>query len=471
MAEVNEVVVLSNDTVECSVIGSILRYNELYTQNRDVLIPNFFHGVNVNIFTAIKELLDKGNAATPVTVTALLDDKKQGGNRFELQRMVALCDADTFNANIRKLEDYYKRNMARLYFQQCADEAVKMGMSLDDTLNNLQREIKNLLSGCGNESIVSASEAMKRIKQHVLDVRDGKVSPGIKTGFRIFDVNYGLHEDDLIIIAARTGVGKSALAMNMSTNIARQGIGVAYYSSEMSVNQLWSRVISYDMKMRSLAILNEKLSDQEMNRLSQVADNYEKYPLFIDEEASVQFSRVIRSIRKMNQSFGVKVFVVDYLQIVRMAKNFDSEAQKLAFITRELKNIALELHVVVLLLSQLNRGGVKDGVITKFGLRGSGEIEEAADTVVMIDRPDADPNTKGKKFEGNFSWVPDTTNKAIFRLDKGRSTGNAEFLVDFLPEYTLFVDNCEESHNTEFAGDCTEKEKPFEEPEENVLPF
>ena len=441
MGDAEKVVVLSNDTIERSVIGSVMRHNELYRQNRDMLISDFFHDENVKIFSAVKEIIDKGGIATPVTVTALMDDKGQNGNRYELQRMVALADDDTFVANIRKLEDYYKRNLARLYLLQCAEDAVKMGSALNETLDRAEKEMKGLSSGYGAESIVSAMEAMKRIRQTVHDVRDEKVSTGILTGYSIFDSNYGLHDDNLIIIAARTGVGKTALAMNIAANIARDGTGVAYYSSEMGVVELWSRVISYDMKMRSLDILHRKLSDTELDKINEVTENYSRYPLYIDEEASVQFNRMVRSIRTMVARFHVKVVMVDYLQIVRTTQRFDSETLRLAFIVRELKNLAKELHIIVVVLSQLNRVGAKDGTVSKFALRGSGEIEEAADIVVMIERPDADPNTKGHHFTGLFSWVKDTTNKALLKMDKGRSMGVSEYLVDFIPEYTLFVDN------------------------------
>ena len=463
-------VILSNETIEYAVIGTILRHSECYIQSRDVLNPDMFHDENRQIFIAIKEVFESGNIATPITVTACLNDKGINGNRIELQRMVAYSDTDTFQMNVRKLDEYYKRSLARAYFQQFADEAVKMGNSLDEIIDRSVKELKGLTSVSSADSVVSASEAMQRMKQHVLDVRDGKISPGIKTGFRIFDVNYGLHDDDLVVIAARTGVGKSALAMNMAINIAKNGIGVAYFSSEMGLLQLWARVISYDMKMRPLDILNMKMSDEELNRLALVTDNYSKYPLRIDEEACADFDRIIRSIRTMHQQFDTKVFVVDYLQIVRTTKNFDSETQRLAYISRELKNIAKELHVAVVLLSQMNRGGAREGYISKFLLRGSGEIEEAADSIVLIERPDADPNTRGKKFTGVFDWVQDTTNKALFILHKGRSTGDSEFLENFIPEYTLFTDYGQDEINTEYSGAVMVENDPLP-PMQSDLPF
>ena len=452
------VIVLSNETIEVSVLGTILRYNEYYTQNRDVLNVDFFHNENKNIFSAVKDIIEGGGIATPVTVTAYLEDRKISANRYELQRFVAICDRDTFPANLHKLEEYYKRNMARIYFMQYADESVNMGSPLDDIITRSEKDTKALMSATAADSIVSSSEAMKRIRKHIQGIREGSISRGVMTGYRIFDSNYGLHDHQLIIIAARTGVGKSALAI------------VAYYSAEMGVNELWARVLSYSMKMPSKDLLYNKLSDIEMDRLEVAAQNYAQFPLYIDEEANVSFDRMMRSIRTMVIKHGVKVIFVDYLQIVRTTKNFDSEALKLAFVSRELKDIAMELHIIVVALSQMNRGGVKEGVTSKFSLRGSGEIEEAADAIVIINRPDADPNTRGSKFEGDFSWVTDTTNKAIFRLDKGRGTGCAEYLMNFQPEYTLFTDDGVNEINTEFMGEDTEPTNRVEAVQSN-MPF
>jgi replicative DNA helicase len=213
------------------------------------------------------------------------------------------------------------------------------------------------------------------------------------------------------------------------------------------------------------------MSDEEMNRLSEVAANYEKYPLYIDEEASVTFDRMMRSIRKMVTEYGVRVIFVDYIQIVRISKRFENESQKLAFISRELKNIAKELHIVVVALSQLNRSGVKEGVVSKSSLRNSGELEEASDTILLIDRPDADLNTKGKKFEGDFSWVANTENKAVFKIDKGRSTGCAEYLVDFIPEYTMFLDNAEAGYDITYSGIAEENQSQEGDHFDDGLPF
>lgn len=461
-----QAVVLRSEDTERAVIGTLLRYNEFYRQNADILVSDMFHDEYRIIFNAAKSLIDKGEAATPVTVAAVLNDGGNKGDRMEIQRMVALSDRDTFVQNVRKLSDYYKRNMARLYFLQSAEDAVKMGVSLDDTIASGQKNVMELVGNDGADGITTASMAMERIKKHALDVREGKVPPGIMTGFRAFDCNYGIHDDQLVIIAARTGVGKSSLAMNIAVNVARQGVGVAYYSLEMGVEELWARVLSADMGMRALDILHRKLADFELNRLEKVTQNFAKYPLYIDEDATVKFERLQRSIRTMHQKYGVKLFVVDYLQILKSEKTFENEAISLATMSRELKNIAKELHVAVIALSQMNRAGVKEGIISKFGLRGSGEIEEGADTVVMIDRPDADPNTKGKKFTGDFSWVADTTNKALLILNKGRSTGGSEFLMDFNPEYTLFTDSGMGMPDTTFGGD--EKDvMPFEAPDNN----
>ena len=256
----------------------------------------------------------------------------------------------------------------------------------------------------------------------------------LTTGFSLFDDYFLLRPTTLTVIAAFTSVGKSALAMNISKNVAMHGYGVAYYSLEMGKAELASRGISKDVGVPASIIVNRKLTEQQMMRFREAVESCSGLPIFIDERSTVSFDRTVRSIRTMVKTKGIKLAVIDYLQIYTQVS--DNAEASLAYMARAAKNIAKECGIAVILLSQLNRSGSHPSIKM---LRGSGQIEESADNIVLIDRPEAYPDNSVKKYEGEFENEP-VEGTAKFMLVKGRGVGTGCSLVGFDGRYTQFYE-------------------------------
>ena len=249
----------------------------------------------------------------------------------------------------------------------------------------------------------------------------------------MFDEHFLLRPTTLTIIAAFTGVGKSSIAMNIAMNTASLGNPVAYYSLEMGKSELAARALSGKAGISSSVIVNCKLEEYQLQQFDRAVGETGGLPIYIDERATVSFDNTIKSIRTLVGTKNIKLAVIDYLQIYSQVGN--SVEASLAYMARSAKNIAKECGIAVILLSQLSRGNAHPSINQ---LRGSGQIEESADNIVLIDRPEAYPNNT-IRYEGDFS-DQDTHGTAKLILAKGRGVGTGNALVGFDGRFTQFYE-------------------------------
>jgi replicative DNA helicase len=254
------------------------------------------------------------------------------------------------------------------------------------------------------------------------------------TGFKLFDEKYLLRPNTLTVIAAFTSVGKSALAMNIVQSVAKQGIPVSYFSLEMSNTELLSRLISKEAGLPGSVIMNKKLNEKQMDFFQRALNKNKSLPIYYDDRNNVDFNRTMRTVKNMVRTKGIKLAVIDYLQIYSQVS--DDVEQSISYMARTAKNVAIETGIPIILLSQLNRSGLHPSIKM---LRGSGQIEESADNIVLIDRPDAYPDNKVTKYEGEFKEVS-VKNTAKLILAKGRGVGTGCALVGFEGAFTRFYE-------------------------------
>lgn len=269
------------------------------------------------------------------------------------------------------------------------------------------------------------------------------------------------HERQLYITDGFIVTHNSTLAMNIAVNAAKNNVPVAYYSLEMSVKELWARVVCQHTGVPAWKIMAYALTREEMSLVDGCYTELRGLPIYIDDNATTKFDKMIRSVRTMAKMYGVKMFVVDYLQIFAQGAKNEREETMLSYMARECKNICRELNIVCILLSQLRRAGeVKHPMIDM--LRGSGQIEESADNIVLIDRPDAHPEWGVNRFQGNSTL--DVKDKAELRVTKGRNIGTGTYYVGFDPTRFVFheLDN--------YDSNETISERP-KEPTDTNLPF
>lgn len=308
--------------------------------------------------------------------------------------------------------------------------------SIDDKVE----ELRNIAASLGETRV----EEPTPISTHIADVfkkidenRKKKGFTGIATGLIDLDgFTNGLQPSDLVVLAADTSQGKTAMALGIARAAAHEQTPVALYSYEMNTTQLTTRIMAQETHTSAKQILLGHLNDEEIQHLHSQMGPLSDCPIYIEECQNNSLSHLINSMHGMVLRKGIWLFVIDYLQLIHNSGNkYKTKEQEIGEIARDLKNFAKATNTCVLLLSQLNRNQNKrnNGEPKLSDLRDSGQIEEAADIVLLIYRPE----------EYGIETYPDhhpTQGTAEIIIAKGRNIGLGTMRVSFSKENTLFTD-------------------------------
>ena len=295
-------------------------------------------------------------------------------------------------------------------------------------------------------------ETVKKLRSDMVERSAGNGEPGMMTGLHIFDVRYGFHRGDLVIFAGRTSQGKSTLATTIARNMAIMGTPSAYYSLEMSALQLTARIMARDTMLSSSRMLYDKMSDGEIGRFDVQAERLQNLPIYYDDKSKTSFSRLTTSIRAMVRKHGIKIAFIDYLQILANGSG-DNREQLIGDMARDLKRLAVDLDICIVAISQLSRAKDKPEP-TLSEMRGSGQIEEACDTAVLVYRPYVYGIQRYKNGETTYGTAQIT-------IAKGRNIGLAQEIIKFNGDLTFF-------HDADDAADVAQQ-PVFED--KDPLPF
>jgi replicative DNA helicase len=264
---------------------------------------------------------------------------------------------------------------------------------------------------------------------------------GIPTGIAKFDkFSYGMQKGDLIVIGAQSSQGKTSLALTIANNsTGRFGSKGAIFNLEMTNEQVMARMISQATGLNSKDLLNKKLNKDEYELYNEGLGHFNERELFLVKNSSISYERLSATIRKLKIKKDIDFVVVDFLQRLRPSQGM-TKVDFYAYVAQKLKDIALELGIVIILLSQLNRDKDRPEP-TMDRLRSSGEIEEAADTILLLWRPEYykidDIEYKGTSISSHgLAWM---------KIEKGRNIGTGEILLKFHPSTTKFEDYEEEN--------------------------
>lgn len=278
-------------------------------------------------------------------------------------------------------------------------------------------------------------EAVKQLRQDMAQRIDGTGEAGMMTGLHIFDSHYGLHAGDLVIFAGRTSQGKSTLATTIARNMGLMGIPSAYYSLEMGAKQLTARIMARDTMVSSSRMLYDKLNDGELSTFDSKAATMQQLPIYYDDKSKTSFKRLCTSIRAMVRKHAIRITFIDYLQILANGSG-DNREQLIGDMARDLKRLAVELNICIVSISQLSRAKEKPEP-TLMEMRGSGQIEEACDTAVLVYRPFVYGIERYK--DGTLTY-----GTAQLTIAKGRNIGLAQEIVQFNCDLTYFYDRTDE---------------------------
>ena len=278
---------------------------------------------------------------------------------------------------------------------------------------------------------------------------------GTPTGFEKIDVKSGgLQKSDLIIIAGETSQGKTSLAVSIMRNAAYYGAKIAMYSMEMKKEQITARILSMESGVPANQIMYSRLTDSQIQAIDKGIGKVSGKGIYFDDRSTSNIDTIISSIRYMKLKFGIDGAIVDYLQILNVNMKGANKEQQMGDVARRLKNLAKELDIWIIALSQLNRDNINP-VPTLARLRDSGQIAEAADVVMLIYRPEVNK----KSYPNEFSNV-ETRGTAMIDIAKGRNIGMLRLICGFNACTTCFynLDTVPLSGNTVVD---VEDENPF----------
>ena len=393
----------NNIEAEQAVIGSILVSNDIFDEISTIISSiNFHDPMHQKIFQAIESLISKGMLANPITLKNYFEDEKDDLNVPEY-----LVKITKFSTSVRQAIEYSKiiydmfvrRELIKIS-EQTIDSAKlnELDTNGQTIIENSERLLFDLAEkGSFNSSLVKFDEAMKQtIEMASAAYKNEEGIVGVPTGLRDLDDKLGgLHQSDLIIIAGRPSMGKTSLATNIAFNAAQklQDSGkkssIAFFSLEMSSEQLSTRIISEQARISSNDIRRGRISDEQFDKFLETSKNIAELPLYIDETPAISIAAMSNRARRIKRLFGLDMVVVDYIQLMRGTTfNKDGRVQEISQITQGLKAIAKELGVPVLALSQLSRQVEQrdDHKPQLSDLRESGSIEQDADVVMFVYR-------------------------------------------------------------------------------------
>ena len=440
---------------EASVLGAMLLDPEAVGTAIEYLQPDcFYKGAHAWVYEAILSLFEKGDPPDLTTVAEELSRRghleKIGGRTFlaTLAEQVATSAHMAYHCKILAEKAALRRliHTGTSIVTRCYDDSAEVDELLDEAENKIFQisearlqvdftSIKNLLP-----------QTFERLEEFH---NKGSLISGMSTGYADLDqLTAGLHPGDLVVIAGRPSMGKTAFALNMAENMAVDGKkAIAFFSLEMSKEQLAERLLCGRARVNSNAIRTGRLPDHEWQGLGLAAGTLSDANIFVDDSATLSVLEMRAKARRLRAQHHVDLVVVDYMQMMHSGGRVESRQQEISHISRSLKALAKELSVPVVALSQLSRqvevrGGEKRPQLAD--LRESGAIEQDADVVMFVYRP---AHALGQDIDRDGN---DISNLAEIIVAKQRNGPTGTVRLAFVREFARF-ENLAYAHQTDYA--------------------
>ncbi len=437
-----------NSDVEAGILGAILRDNEQFSNLSSITAEMFYVPGHKKLWELIKRQIDAGNPATPATL------KYQAGEMPELEGLggaeyLARLTFEEFSIISPKrygeiLIDLYRKREIITICQEGIHAA--MDSEADENAHDISNRTETRLFGLDSTSqtsrTYSLAEASEAALEDIADIADGKADKGVPTGFNnLKTVMGGMRRSDLLILAARPAMGKTSLAMNIAFHAAKffhhnraegkKEQSVLFFSLEMSAQQLSTRILSDQANIKFEKIRLSEVDQKEYNQYHATHKEIRKYPLYIEENPNVNIAEMRAIMRKVSRQNPVGLVILDYLQLLSSHSNKrdNNRVQELSEITRGLKILAREFDVPIMALSQLSRGvESRDNKTPNLSdLRDSGSIEQDADMVLFLYRPEY--YLKPPELKDNESPEAYQKREDLFQSNKDKLHGVAKVII------------------------------------------
>ncbi len=451
----------NNIEAEQSVIGSILLNNEIFDEiNIIVSSKNFYDPMHQKIFDAIEKLIYSGMLANPITLKNYFEKEKDDLNVPEY-----LVKITKFSASSRQAIEYSKL----IYDLFVKRELIKISENIIDTaqsndlendgqkiIENFEKNLFDLAEkGSFSSSLVKFDQALKNTIEMASNAfKNDEGIVGVPTGLRDLDDRLGgLHNSDLVIIAGRPSMGKTALATNIAFNAAKKiqeegkKSSIAFFSLEMSSEQLSTRILAEQSRIKSNDIRRGKISEEQFDKFIETSKNISELPLYIDETPAISIAALSNRARRIKRIYGLDMVVIDYIQLMSATNFREGRVQEISAITQGLKALAKELSVPVLALSQLSRAVEQrdDKKPQLSDLRESGSIEQDADVVMFVYREAYYLRNKEPKpaTTDHAEWqakMNEVSHLAELLIGKQRHGPTGNIMLEFEEMFTKFKD-------------------------------
>lgn len=427
MKDISEI---TDTACERCVIGSLMMQANAYDDNAEYLSADLFTGAKEQaIYKAIENITKAGNKPDPMAVAS-----KLLGSGITAADVLDIANSEA-RADLReKVQHLFDLSRLRLLYVQLETYRTMIGVNADPY--QLQEELTNKLNemyALPTSNVVTHDEVQKELYKIISDNQsEAQKVKGIPTGFSVWDSKGGLHQSDLVVIAADSSQGKTSLAINIAANAAKAGFPIAFYSMEMTALQLEARLTASEAKVGASKILYGKLGN-DVTKLDKAIGKLAGLPIFYDDKSTSNIDSIIASIRAMKRRYNISGAFVDYLQILNVNQRNSNKEQAMGDAARRLKNLAKELDIFIVALSQLSRDrNEPEPSISR--LRDSGQIAEAADVVILIYRPEI--------YGTNYKDFPEasTHETAEIKIAKGRNIGLSNWIAGFDAETTTFYE-------------------------------
>ena len=427
-----------DNNAERSIIGSMLMDPDAISDVSGILIKEDFYNAQYGIlFEAIRSLHDEGKSVDEVILAERLRSMGAPEGLYEMSYLGDILAAQTTSvfavdyANIVREKSLLRQlirtadNIAKECYEGQGEPGKIIERAEDAVYKVAQSESGNREFASMQSIVVSNINQIEEASKN-----EGRVN-GLPTGFIDLDHKLtGLHKGELILVAARPAMGKTAFVLNIANHVVmKEKTPVVIFSLEMDKESLVSRMLAMNSRVEAQSLRTGQLTDDDWDRIIDAAEELSRVPLFIADDSSVTISELRSKCRKLKQREGIGLVILDYLQLMNASRPVESRQQFISEVSRSLKGLARELGVPVIALSQLNREVDKrtDHKPVLADLRESGAIEQDADVVIFISREDY--------------YDPETERKGIATIDVAKQRNGSTGPIDLLWEgkYTQFL--------------------------------
>lgn len=431
---------LHDQKIEESVLGSIMAFDDVWTEISDLFFPELFTNPNyINISKCIVSLKQNSKPVDYISVSSDMKLKDYFNSEFQQYQLIKLTDNIASSVNtetyLRILQQYWLKREVKKIAEKTIQSTTAFNSDIFDIIDDYEVNLTKITERILTTNFKTPQELFLYAKERNKNIlsRKGALS-GITSGFRVIDeITGGWQKATLTILGSAPAMGKTSLALEFAKRPALQGIPIGFFSLEMSNEQTFDRMLSSESNIELEKISKKGLSDWEMKTLETNTINLRKAPIYF-EDSNMDIFQLRNKARKLKQKYGIELLIIDYLQLVKSNDHKGNRSGEVSFVSRSLKGLAKELNIPIIAISALLVKEIAkraDKLPQLSDLKESGDIESDADLIMLLYRPEyygIDSDDQGNSTHG----------KCMCLIEKHRQGALAKPMIGFEGRLTKF---------------------------------